>query len=210
MDFVAGAVHDLGRRTRIRTNPSHPQLCNIYDTSMTHAPRQMKRTLMLLRHTKSDWQSGAADDHDRPLNARGQRAAAVIGAYLNQQGLEPDLVVASSAVRTRQTCDLVLRHSGFQPSASRERALYLASPNKILNLLHGQPADAQCVMIVGHNPGLQELAVALTEASGSDAAALRADFPTGALAIFETAEPWNKAGPGSLSLTDFTYPKALV
>ena len=210
MDFAAGTVHDLGRRKRSRTIPSHPQLYFIYDTQMTHAPKPMTRTLILLRHMKSDWQSGASDDHDRPLNARGQRAAAIMGVYLEQHGLTPDIVIASSAVRTQQTCDLVLRHAGMQPAVSRERALYLAGPKAILSLLQAQPAKVKCAMMIGHNPGFQELAVALAEASGSDAAALRADFPTGALAIFQTAEPWDKAGFGSLSLTEFTYPKALV
>lgn len=171
----------------------------------------MARTLILLRHAKSDWHSGSAGDHERPLNPRGVRAAALIGVYLGQERMVPDLVLTSTAARAAETGDVVIRHGGFGVEPRRERALYLANPDHILGVLRTVPASFRCVLLVAHNPGMQELAAALAERTDRTlAAAIHEDFPTAALAAFETAQPWSDVEPDALTLERFVLPKSLI
>src|SRR5262249_11074132 len=127
-------------------------------------------TLSLLRHAKSSWDDPALEDFDRPLSKRGATAAPRMGAYMAAQGLAPDLVLCSPAVRARQTLDLVLSHLGSGPTVTYEDALYLAAPSVLLARLHKVEAAARHVLIVGHDPGIQALAVELS--SSGKAAAL--------------------------------------
>ena len=120
------------------------------------------RTLHLLRHGKSSWKDGALDDHDRPLSKRGRRAAAVLADHLARSGLAPDLVLCSSALRARQTFDLIAR-ALKPPRVIVERALYEAGPRRLLRYLRELPESAQCVLLVGHNPALHELALTLAD-----------------------------------------------
>lgn len=171
----------------------------------------MTRTLIILRHAKSDWQTASANDHERPLNARGQRAAAVIGVYLKQQGLAPDLVLTSTAIRARETCAHVLYHGAFDLEPAAEQALYLASPERIMQAVRGQPADARCILVIGHNPGMQALAASIAASSDRpQAEVIRADFPTAALAICRSDRPWSEADPQSMTLDHLVTPKALI
>lgn len=169
----------------------------------------MPRTLILLRHAKSDWRAGASDDHERPLNARGQRAAAVVGVYLNQQGLAPDLVLTSTATRARETCDWVLRHADFAIEPRVERALYLADPARILDAVRQAGADHRRILLVAHNPGLQDLAAALAR-GGTGGAAMAEGFPTAALAICTCSAPWAEASADRLDLTEVVLAKSLL
>ncbi|MEZ5669394.1 MAG: histidine phosphatase family protein [Alphaproteobacteria bacterium] len=168
-------------------------------------------TLILLRHAKSDWHAGAGDDHARPLNERGERAAAVMGVYLAQRGLVPDLVLTSTATRARQTCEHVLRHGGMRVEAAAEPALYLASPQTILETVRGRHGAARTVLVVGHNPGMQDLVAMLAERAAAPLRAAASEgFPTAAIAIATTGEPWAAVTAATLTLADIAVPKALV
>jgi phosphohistidine phosphatase len=131
--------------------------------------------LLLLRHAKSSWVSGALDDHERPLNGRGKRDAPRMGALLHQLKLVPDRIISSDAVRARMTAEAVAAVAGYAGEILLEPRLYLASPDDIVGVLRTCPsASARTVMIVGHNPGLHDLITGLT---GEEH-----DFPTAALA----------------------------
>lgn len=159
------------------------------------------KTLILLRHAKSSWDDPAQADHDRPLNARGRAAAPLVAGWLAAQGHRPDLVLCSSAARTRET---VARMPGL-PLPVIEARLYHADPAMILRVL-AEVQGADCVMIVGHQPGLGELARAL-----SPPPAMLAEFPTAAAAVFsfDIAE-WSEARPGTALLAGFIAPRMLV
>jgi phosphohistidine phosphatase len=114
----------------------------------------------LLRHAKSSLGGPQVDDHDRPLNARGRRSAAEVGATLRRKKIRPDLVLVSSAERTMETVTLL----GLDAEVSSERRLYLADAKKLLNRLRMLPDDVSTVLLVGHNPGIEQLVAALSRA----------------------------------------------
>jgi len=115
--------------------------------------------LLLLRHAKSDW-SGSLGDHDRPLAARGRKAAPRMGAVMRKKGYVPALVLCSTAERTKETLELLLPALRADPKIQYDRALYLAEWPVLLAILQGAAADTPLLMI-GHNPGLEQLASAL-------------------------------------------------
>ncbi len=118
----------------------------------------MPRELLILRHAKSAWDTPAASDFDRPLNGRGKRDAPRMGAWLLAQELVPDHVIASPARRARQTARRVCKALGRDPDGvAWQPRLYLADVPTLLEALAGCPADASRVLLVGHNPGLEEL-----------------------------------------------------
>jgi phosphohistidine phosphatase len=171
----------------------------------------MPRTLILLRHAKSDWRAGTAGDHERPLNARGERAAAVIGVYLKEEGLAPDLVLTSTAVRARSTAELVMYHGRFAVPLRAEHALYLADPQQILAVVRTSGGAHRRVLLVAHNPGLEELVQQLARHSPPGVGAAADDgFPTAGLAICEWPGAWADADPATLALTRVVLPKSLV
>jgi phosphohistidine phosphatase len=162
-----------------------------------------RKRLALLRHAKSSWDDPDLDDHDRPLNARGRRAAAQIGRYLQQRGIAPAVVLCSSAVRTRQTL-LLLQLSG-DPQVVYETELYGAGASQMLQRLRRLDDTVPSVLLIGHNPGMHDLAVALT----GDRDAI-ADFPTAALA--ELSAPiarWPDLDLGTATLERLITPKDL-
>lgn len=166
------------------------------------------KTLILLRHAKSDWDDPDLADHDRPLADRGREAAPKMGAWLKAYGPVPDLVLCSTAVRARQTLDLVLEAWGAAPPVRHDRGLYLVGPEGVLARLRRAPDDAAVVMIVGHNPDLELLARRLS-AKGDAAvlARLGAKYPTAGLAVIELpAGRWADAGPGG-RLVAFETPR---
>ena len=121
------------------------------------------KTLLVLRHAKSSWDDPALDDHERPLNGRGKKDAPRVGAAIRARGLTPDLVVTSDAVRARITAETAASAAGYHGDIVKEKRLYLAAPRDILAVLRGVPeTDTDTVMIVGHNPGLEELVAHLT------------------------------------------------
>jgi phosphohistidine phosphatase len=142
--------------------------------------------LMLLRHAKSDWSVAGASDHERPLNERGRTAAVKMGAYMAAEKLIPALILCSTATRTRETCKRVVAAFPRQPSIHYERRLYEAGPETIVDLIAAMPDDAQTILVIGHNPGLQLAALSLiAPASTKPHANLREKFPTAALAVIE-------------------------
>jgi phosphohistidine phosphatase len=135
-------------------------------------------TLSLLRHAKSSWDDASLKDFDRPLSERGENAAPRVGAYMAAQGLAPEFVLCSPAVRARQTLDLVLPHLGAGPTVVYEDRFYLAAPSVMLARVRKIEAKVRHVLIVGHDPGMQGLALEL--AGSGDAETLRslgANFP---------------------------------
>ena len=168
-------------------------------------------SLLLLRHAKSSWKNSALQDFERPLAPRGKRAAPRVGAYMAAQGLSPDLVLSSTAVRARQTLDLVLPHLSGAPRIEYEGGLYLATSADLLSRLRELKSAARAVMIVGHNPGMQGLAVSLAHAGdGKMRKELAAKFPTAALAVIGFKAPdWSKVAPATGTLTHFMAPKRL-
>jgi phosphohistidine phosphatase len=132
------------------------------------------KSLLVLRHAKSSWNDPALDDHERPLNARGLRDAPRMGELLREYGLIPDVLLSSDAVRARLTAEAVADVAGCTGEILLDPRLYLAGPADILSLLPSVRENAETVMIVGHNPGLEQLVEQLT--------GKRHDLPTAALA----------------------------
>ena len=150
----------------------------------------MKR-LHLLRHAKSSWDDSALDDHARPLAPRGRKAAARMAAWLGEHGVRPQLVLCSSAVRARQTLERVLPALG-DPEVVYEDGLYHVPADQLLERLRALPGRVGEAMLVGHNPGLQELALELA-APGPLRDRLAGKLPTGALVTLEAgAERWEE------------------
>ena len=139
---------------------------------VTLLPRM--KTLLVLRHAKSSWNDPALDDHERPLNKRGRRDGPRMGELVREYGLIPDVVISSDAVRARLTAEAVAEAARYAGEILLDPHLYLACPADILSLLRTVRENAETVMIVGHNPGLEELVEQLTGE--------RQDLPTAALA----------------------------
>jgi phosphohistidine phosphatase len=168
------------------------------------------RTLLLLRHAKSSWDEPGLDDRDRPLAERGVRATARIAAYLRREQLSPSLVLCSTALRTRQTLELLGRVLPDDATISLEDALYAASASRLLARLHEVPASVPSVLVIGHNPGLAELAVELAGNGGETVERLREHFPTAALATLATVDtPWRALAAGRAELTAYVVPRDL-
>jgi phosphohistidine phosphatase len=141
------------------------------------------KTLLVLRHAKSSWDDPALDDHERPLNKRGRRDAPRVGELVRDYGLTPDVVLSSDAVRARLTAEAVAEAAHYAGDILLDPQLYLAGPAEILSLLPAVRENAETVMIVGHNPGLEQLVEQLTGE--------RQDLPTAALAqISLPIEQW--------------------
>ena len=132
----------------------------------------MKR-LLVLRHAKSSWADSSISDWQRPLNERGLRDAPRAGAWLRERSLLPDVIVTSDAVRARTTTEMVADAAGYSKEIILDPSLYHAKPADVLEVLRGLQRDARTVLVVGHNPGLEELVQQLT---GEDH-----DLPTTAL-----------------------------
>ena len=198
------------------------------------------RRLMLLRHAKSDRPPGIAD-HDRPLNWRGRDEAPLVGTYLAHNGLVPDRVLCSTSERTRETWELVASsladavppaspsaaapnaphakpagkkrgRSPKRPPVDFEERLYAAEPHTILALLRETPPKVHSLLIVGHNPGIHEAALALIASGDVEARErLHEKFPTSALAVIDFAlDEWSKLHARSGRLDRFITPRQLA
>jgi len=163
------------------------------------------RRLILLRHAKSAWPD--VPDQDRPLAKRGQRDAPVIGRWLRDHGYQPDTVICSAARRTRQTWELVARELGGSPSVTFEPRAYAANAMTLLYLVRELPAASRAAMLVGHNPGVAELATSLAQPPDHDDAPIR--FPTAAVAILDVPGDWAGLSPSQARLRDYTTPAEL-
>jgi len=165
------------------------------------------RRLVLLRHAKSDWPDVA--DHDRPLAKRGRRDAPRVGAWLRRSGYVPDAVVCSTARRARETWELAAGGLGASPPVRYEPRVYDATVLALLMLVRELPGDQRTVCLVGHNPGLAELAAGLAEHAPDDRARLgrlTASFPTAAVAVLGFAGAWAGVEPGEGRLLAFAVP----
>jgi phosphohistidine phosphatase len=163
--------------------------------------------LYLLRHAKSSWADQALGDVERPLAPRGRRDARLIADHLRRHGVAPELVLCSSAVRTRETLEL-LRPALATSAVEIEDELYAASSDELLARIHAVPDGVESVMLIGHNPGLHQLALALAS-SGDELERLREKFPTAALATLAAAEPWGRLAPAGATLAGYVVPKQL-
>jgi phosphohistidine phosphatase len=171
-------------------------------------PKRRTIELVLFRHAKSSRDDPLLHDYDRPLNRRGRRATVHMAGWMSDTEYRPSLVLCSPAARTRETHDIVRVALG-KPEVKFERDLYLASATKLLQRLKKLPAKARSVMLIGHNPGLQRLALKL---SASQRTAIRArinkKFPTAAFVRFEiTTDDWRDLGPETTRLLDFVRPR---
>jgi phosphohistidine phosphatase len=150
-----------------------------------------ERTLVLLRHGKSDW-SGGEPDHDRPLVGRGRRQAAEAGRWLAGHLDRLDLAVVSTAERARQTWAQASAELEITPPVRFEERAYAASGSALLGLVRELADDLGSVVLVGHNPGLEDLASTLSDEW--------VPLPTSALAVMTLAGRWVDARPGSVEL----------
>jgi len=169
------------------------------------------RRLLLLRHAKAERSEPGTKDIARVLIDRGRKDAAKIGAYMAAHALVPDRVVLSPAARTQETWKYAA--AAFQPSpaATSAERIYDATPHAILAVIKDTPASVHTLMVIGHNPGLHELALMLIAAGEIDARErLREKLPTSGLVIVDFAfDNWNKLHPQSGRLERFVSPKTL-
>jgi phosphohistidine phosphatase len=121
------------------------------------------KTLFLLRHAKSSWKQPDMNDHDRPLNKRGKKEAPMVGKYLKANELVPDLILSSTARRAHETAQVVAEESGFEGQVELYQDLYLSDTACYLDILQRLPETADRVLVVGHNPDLDELLTLLTD-----------------------------------------------
>jgi phosphohistidine phosphatase len=167
-------------------------------------------TLHLLRHAKSSSKEDV-EDYERPLSRRGREVARHIGKYLPVKLGPIDLVLCSSARRTRETLDLALSEFSPRPRILIEDELYLASSAKLMSRLRRLKSGDVSVLIIGHNPGLQELALALADDNSPDFRALASGkFPTAACASFAVPPEWSALGYSRHNLTGYVTPASLA
>jgi phosphohistidine phosphatase len=161
------------------------------------------KTLLLLRHAKSSWDDPSLADHDRPLAPRGRKGAKLIGTHLRQEQIRSSLVLCSSARRARETLELIAPSGEIRI----EEELYGASADQLLERLRRLPDEDDCVMLIGHNPAIQDLASGL---AGGDGELAMRKFPTGALARLTLTGGWHELAPGHAELAAFVTPRGLA
>jgi phosphohistidine phosphatase len=158
------------------------------------------KTLLLMRHAKSDWDADYGLDHDRPLNERGLRSARLMGRVLADEGLVPDLIISSTAVRARRTAELAIEAGDWEAELVLDRSLYEEGPRAVLEAGASAP-DVSSVMLVGHQPTWSMLVSALTGE--------RADMKTAAVAVIELdLNSWAELPGASGTLTRVLGPRS--
>ncbi|MFJ8467921.1 SixA phosphatase family protein [Streptomyces swartbergensis] len=166
------------------------------------------RRLVVLRHAKSAWPLDVAD-HERPLAPRGRRDAPAAGRALAEADCLPDLALCSTAVRARRTWELAAAEWGTPPPVRYDRRLYAASPAGLLAVVHEVSAEVETLLLIGHNPGLEELVLALAGDGLDDSLErVRTKFPTSAIAVLSWyGTTWRDLTPGTALLTSLTVPR---
>ena len=169
----------------------------------------MSHELLLMRHAKSDWGDASLRDYDRPLNKRGQASALKMGRWLRQQGLIPDWLISSPALRTRQTISVVCEELGLAPDKIYwEQRIYEASLGTLLDVLSECPANAMRVLLVGHNPGMEYLLAHLcTNLPATKDGKL---MPTATLAQLRLPNSWDALAAGCGHLLQLQRPRELT
>jgi phosphohistidine phosphatase len=171
------------------------------------------KTILLLRHAKSGWGDATLSDHERPLNRRGERAAEAIADHIVRHAPRPDLILCSTAIRTRQTlAPLIRRLVAPAPPISLEKGLYLASDETLLTRLQAVPDHVGTALLIGHNDGIWRLAETLAgQGRVPLLTALREKFPTGTLATLGAAiGHWHDLAAGSGELLAMVRPRDLA
>ena len=171
----------------------------------------MKR-LTLFRHAKSGWDEPVTRDFDRPLNAKGKRAAQLMGRHMREQGLEFDRIVASPAVRVVETLEAMFDGYGRRLTPVWDRRIYLASAATLLEVVQDTPEEVGSLLLVGHNPGLEDLVLALVPDADGDVArvAVEEKYPTASLAQMDFDQPqWDDVSPREGRLARFVRPRDL-
>jgi phosphohistidine phosphatase len=149
------------------------------------------KTLLLMRHAKSDHHVGLPD-HDRPLNDRGKRDAPAMGWRMKEEEIQPDWIVSSTAARAKATAQLFAEANGYYPDIVYERKLYMAGVEEYLEVIHGLPEEAACVLIVSHNPGTEQMVDYL--------GGVRREMPTAAICVLEyDVSRWVELSKGKLA-----------
>ena len=164
--------------------------------------------LLLLRHAKSSWDDPSLADRDRPLAPRGHHAAERMADHLRSDVPHPDLVLCSPALRTRETLDRMSNAFG-EAEVAVDEELYGAGEHELVRRLRAVDDRFETVAVIGHNPGIHDLAIALA-GSGEGLERMRAKFPTGALAVLAFDGPWRDVSPGEARLEAFVTPKDLA
>ena len=169
------------------------------------------KTILLLRHAKSAWGEPGLNDHDRPLNRRGERAARAMAEHLIKHGPLPDQILCSTAIRARQTLAPLQQVLAPLPPISLEKGLYLASEGALLERLRDLPTAVERVLLIGHNDGIGELATGLAGRGRRSAlATLREKYPTGAMAALAAPiDRWSDLELGTAELLAFVRPRDL-
>lgn len=169
------------------------------------------KTIFLLRHAKSSWDDPQLADFHRPLARRGIKAAPRVGAYMASNGFIPDRVLCSAARRASETWALVSRELEDGPQVEFREDIYHASASSLLALLKELPDSDERVLLVGHNPTFEELALALAPKGNPESlASMVRKFPTGALAVLDVpVERWAELREGIGYLRDFVVPRKL-
>lgn len=157
-----------------------------------------QRTLLLLRHAKSDWSTDRPDER-RPLSKRGRRDAPAAGRWLAEHAPPLDLVVCSTAVRARRTWALASAELNPAPNVQRDERLYAASATGLLTVVHGLPDAAGAVLLVAHNPGLSDLVELLTGEAH--------ELKTASIAVLTWPDEWADAAPGKATAAAFASPR---
>ena len=164
-----------------------------------------QRTLLLMRHAKSDYPSGVVD-HERPLAPRGIREAGLAGEWLRSSVPPIDAVLCSTATRTRET----LSRSGLDVPVTFAERLYAAVPTMVIDEINGVDEDVATLLVIGHEPAMSNVALGLAGASGTSQAAaerISTKFPTSAIAVLRTGMPWRDLSLGSAALVTFHVPR---
>jgi phosphohistidine phosphatase len=163
------------------------------------------RTLLLLRHAKSDYPAGVAD-HERPLAARGKREAVLAGDWLRAHVPAVDAVLCSTAVRTRET----LTRTRIEAPVTFVDRLYDATPGAVIDEINGVDPEVETLLVIGHEPAMSSVALGLATADGSNTTAaehISTKFPTSAIAVLRTADPWDRLARSSAALVTFHVPR---
>ena len=170
------------------------------------------KTLGLFRHAKSDWHDPRARDFDRPLNLRGEKGAALMGRHIADHGVRWDRIVASPAIRVAETVELAAKSVGRNLQVNWDRRIYLASSATLLDLVKDLPDSLGAVMLVGHNPGLEDLIFDLVPDDGSSPLRdiVEEKFPTASYAVLECAvDTWHDLCGNRARLTHLSRPRDL-
>ncbi|MEL5956455.1 histidine phosphatase family protein [Streptomyces sp. CLV115] len=166
--------------------------------------------LIVLRHAKSARPDGVPD-HQRPLAGRGRRDAPAAGRWLREAHCVPDLVICSTARRTRQTWDLVAAQLDASPEVVFEPRVYEASASALAAVVRDVPERRRTVLLIGHQPGVQDLVLSLVGGGDDEVLArARAKFPTSAVAVLVVPSAWAQLAPGTAALVDFAVPRGIA